>query len=76
MDNQYSNKTLTALKEADDIRTFPKYYECYNIRKEIFEDIMHKAANDPGFIERCEEISKDFAQIDYLEENFTRKRED
>ena len=38
--------------------------------------IMLQAANDPGIIERCEEISKDFEQIDYLEENFESKWED
>lgn len=30
------------------------------------ENLMKQAANDPGFKERCEEISRDFAAIDYL----------
>lgn len=29
------------------------------------ENLMKQAANDPGFRERCEEVSKDFAAIDY-----------
>ena len=29
------------------------------------ENLMKQAANDPGYIERCEEVCKDFAAIDY-----------
>ena len=30
------------------------------------ENLMKQAANDPGFRERCEEVCKDFAAIDYM----------
>ena len=29
------------------------------------ENLMKQAANDPGYIERCEEVCKDFAATDY-----------
>lgn len=34
------------------------------------ENLMKQAANDPGFRERCEEVSKDFAAIDYPGGNY------
>lgn len=55
---------------------FTGYTGNYKAVKEMYKDIMTKAANDPGFIERCEVISKDFEQIDYLQENFERNWED
>lgn len=76
MDNKYNQETLDAFKEAADIKANPEKYKSYNTAEEMYEDIMREAANDPGFIERCEVISKNFAQIDYLEENFERKREE
>ena len=30
------------------------------------ENLMKQAANDPGFRERCEEVCRDFAAIDYM----------
>ena len=41
----------------------------------LSQDILFEAAKDPGFKERCEEITKDFATIDYLKENFERNGE-
>lgn len=29
------------------------------------QNLMKQAANDPGFRERCEEVCRDFAAIDY-----------
>lgn len=75
MYNKHNQETLAAFTEAADIKAHPEKYKCYNTAKEMYEDIMHEAANDPGFMERCEEVSKDFAQIDYLKENFEKKEE-
>ena len=61
-------KGQTALMEC--FYAFIQLYEsCNNLKNngddEMILDAMKQAANDPGFKERCEEISKDFAALDY-----------
>ena len=72
MNHRNNNETLAAFKEADDMKTHSELYKTYYSVKEMFEDIMKDAADDAGFQNRCEEISKDFKEIDYLKENFER----
>lgn len=72
MNNKYNNETLAAFQEADDMKKHPENYKTYNTVDEMFEDIMKTAADDAGLKNRCEEISKDFKEIDYLKENFER----
>lgn len=72
MNHKYNNETLAAFKEADDMKKHPENYKTYNTVEEMYEDIMKAAADDAGFQNRCEEISKDFKEIDYLKENFER----
>lgn len=75
INNKYNAETLTAFKEAEDMRAHPEKYKSYNSVKEIFEDIMKEAADNRGFNERCAETGEDFAGIDYSEDNFERKEE-
>lgn len=72
MNHKYNNETQAAIKEADDMKAHSELYKTYDSVKEMFEDIMKDAADDAGFQNRCEEISKDFKEIDYLKENFER----
>lgn len=72
MNHKYNNETQAAFKEADDMKAHSELYKTYDSVKEMFEDIMKDAADDAGFQNRCEEISKDFKEIDYLKENFER----
>lgn len=72
MNHKYNNETLAAFKEADDMKAHSEQYKTYDSVKEMFEDIMKDAADDAGFQNRCEEINKDFKEIDYLKENFER----
>lgn len=72
MNHKYNNETQAAFKEADDMKAHCEQYKTYDSVKEMFEDIMKDAADDAGFQNRCEEISKDFKEIDYLKENFER----
>ena len=44
----------------------------HKYNNETLAAIMKAAADDAGFQNRCEEISKDFKEIDYLKENFER----
>lgn len=72
MNHRNNNETLAAFKAADDMKAHSELYKTYDSVKEMFEDIMKDAADDAGFQNRCEEISKDFKEIDYLKENFER----
>lgn len=72
MNHINNNETLAAFKEADDMKAHSELYKTYDSVKKMFEDIMKDAADDAGFQNRCEEISKDFKEIDYLKENFER----
>ena len=72
MNHKYNNETQAAFKEADDMKAHSELYKTYDSVKEMFEDIMKDATDDAGFQNRCEEISKDFKEIDYLKENFER----
>lgn len=72
---KYNSDTLVAFQEAEKIRKHPEKYKSYSSAEAMFKDILFEAAKDPGFKERCEEITKDFATIDYLKENFERNEE-
>lgn len=72
MNHINNNETLATFKEADDMKAHSELYKTYDSVKEMFEDIMKDATDDAGFQNRCEEVNKDFKEIDYLKENFER----
>lgn len=69
---KYNSDTLAAFQEAEEFHKHPEKYKSYSSAEAMFKDIMFESVKDPGFRERCEEITKDFTTIDYLKENFER----